>query len=550
MLVGREAELVACAEAAPGSPLELHGPDGIGKTTLLARVAHTAAPPPDGVVFIRARGYPAADLRSMLFGAFWDCAEPFVPAPGHLERWLGTRRALVVLDDVELEPAALRALVDAAPRCTFLIGSREARLRGRGRSVRLAGLGPDAAVVLLARALDRPLGAGEEGEAARALVRDLDGHPGRIVEAAALVRAGDAALEPALAALLGPGAPKVDTAPSVAPAELPALEVEFALSGLLGSWGRLLHEALPAARASEDEAHEAYLLHELGAHAAATDARDEAAKHFREALRLRDRLGDRAGARLSGANLRAIGAGEARPAAARARRVPRLTGRLQAPLPSPTRALLATAAVALSAAALALVLSTGADNAPPAPQPAPEASLRGPAPPAGARPQIRVESPRDGAVYGSTAQVKPVARYSCAAPAGARLRSCTAPVALGASLDTRTGSHTLTVTATNDDGKTNRVTARYTVDPVPPTIAVTAPPFGPGEPTTAHFTCRDALSGIDSCTATDAGGNAVRDGDQLPLAGSLTVTATDRAGNRVTRTVDYKPPPAPGDPVT
>jgi hypothetical protein len=595
MLVGREAELVACVEASPESPLEVHGPDGIGKTTLLARVAHTAAPPLDGVVFIRARGYPAADLRAMLFGAFWESDEPFVPALGDLGRWLGAKRALVVLDDVEVEPGELRTLLDAAPGCTFLLGSVEPALRGHGRSLRLDGLAPDAALVLLARALDRPLGAGEEGEAARALVGELGGHPARIVEAAALIRAGEAVLDSSLVRLLGPGAPKLDTAPVVGSAELPALEVEFALSGLLGSWGRLLREALPGARASGDEAHEAYVRHELGAHAAASGARDEAVQHFREAHRMRERLGDEDGMRLARANLRALGAREAgagrprvstgslrgparrlRPAAHRSTtavakppRTPGLGRRPAAagpkpsgtawlrrrpaaslPLPSPRRALLATAAVALIAATLALTLSGGSGERTDRAEPAPEASLRGPAPTPGARPSIRIDAPRDGVVYGSTAEVRPTARYSCAPPTGARLRSCTAPVDSGAALDTRPGPHTLTVTATDDDGRTSRATARYTVDPVPPTIAIAAPPFAPNEPTVADFACRDALSGIDSCTATDAGGNPVRDGDELPLTGSITVTATDRAGNTVTRTVDYKPPAAPGDPVT
>ena len=60
----------------------------------------------------------------------------------------------------------------------------------------------------------------------------------------------------------------------------------------------------------------------------------------------------------------------------------------------------------------------------------------------------------------------------------------------------------------------------------------------------------DGLSGVASCTATDAAGNPVPNGGAIPLTGSLTVAATDRAGNSVTRTVDYAAPPARGDPVT
>ncbi|MEA2351788.1 MAG: hypothetical protein QOJ14_202 [Thermoleophilaceae bacterium] len=402
MLVGRDAELVACAEASSASPLEFHGPAGIGKTTLLARVAHTAAALPDGVVFVIAAGKrPPEDLRRSLAG----------------------KRALVVLDDLGLEPAEVDALLDAAPLSTFLIGSRKPVLRGRGRSLRLDGLAPDAGVVLLARELDRPLEA-DEVDAARALVGALGGHPGRLVAVAAAVRTGRATLGELAA---------------TAPAPLS--------------------------------------------------------------------------------------------------RRPRLA------LPSLRTAVVAAAAVALVAVALALSAGPGDETAR-NPSPAPQASLATPAP-AATQPSIAIVVPRDGVVYGDTGEVVPRASYSCR-----EARSCAGPVASGAPLDTRTGTHEFTVTAVAEDGRTTRAVARYTVDPDPPSIRVESPPFQPGGPTAARFSCSDALSGIDSCVATDAGGNPIRDGDELPLTGSLTVTATDRAGNTTARTVDYRPPPAPGDPVT
>jgi RecA/RadA recombinase len=107
MLLGREAELVACAEAGPGRPLQVFGPAGIGKTTLLARVAATALAPADGVRFVGGAG------RSV--------GEPAGPLSDSL-------RALVVVDDVELGGDERESLFAAAPRCTFIVGSAERTL--------------------------------------------------------------------------------------------------------------------------------------------------------------------------------------------------------------------------------------------------------------------------------------------------------------------------------------------------------------------------------------------------------------------------------------
>ncbi len=90
------------------------------------------------------------------------------------------------------------------------------------------------------------------------------------------------------------------------------------------------------------------------------------------------------------------------------------------------------------------------------------------------------------------------------------------------------------------------VSARFTVDADDPVISVSVPqPAGllPGEylqgqRLIADFDCTDALSGIEDCDA------SVANGEQLPTDElgefEFTVTATDVAGNEVTRVVSYR----------
>jgi len=67
-----------------------------------------------------------------------------------------------------------------------------------------------------------------------------------------------------------------------------------AASRLWGVWGSLLAIALDAARRLGDEAQEAWALHQLGTRALCLGDTDEARRRLGEALRIRERIGDRA----------------------------------------------------------------------------------------------------------------------------------------------------------------------------------------------------------------------------------------------------------------
>jgi hypothetical protein len=159
-------------------------------------------------------------------------------------------------------------------------------------------------------------------------------------------------------------------------------------------------------------------------------------------------------------------------------------------------------------------------------------------------PVIDLRSPATGTSVALGEQV--IVDFSCSDAGGSGLAACEGSVANGAALDTSTlGPKTVTVTAR--DGAGNQATASATVDVVDraaPAIDIRTPAAGAsypeGEEVLADYSCSDEPngSGVASCVGD------VANGEVLDTSGvgarSFTVTATDVAGNSVSRTVAYE----------
>jgi hypothetical protein len=188
--VGRQVEVAAARAAAPGAPVEFHAGCGYGKSALLRHIAaqwtaHGSIP----VVHLRVRGYPAGDVRQAIVEALHPTDRRVRHTTQECARLLADSSATILLDDVTLDPAALKAVVDEMPGCTVVIGCDRPLLGPAGRSVALAGLPLDAARDLLCADLGRTLRDEERLDAER-LWAAVDGQPLHLRQAAALVRDG------------------------------------------------------------------------------------------------------------------------------------------------------------------------------------------------------------------------------------------------------------------------------------------------------------------------------------------------------------------------
>ncbi|MFJ4705037.1 AAA family ATPase [Streptomyces anulatus] len=155
--VGREADLEELESALRGhGVVQLWGPPGVGKSTLLRHAARSLEPGPDGVLFLDGAHREPEDLAQEIFEACYE-APGYAPTGPELRRLMTGIEVMVYVDDAELSPERLRLLADAAPDATFVFASRERSLLGESADLELRGLGRAAGLGLLERELRHPL---------------------------------------------------------------------------------------------------------------------------------------------------------------------------------------------------------------------------------------------------------------------------------------------------------------------------------------------------------------------------------------------------------
>jgi hypothetical protein len=168
--------------------LELYGEAGSGKTTLLEELAWTVTDSdyPDGVVFLSLNSHQVNDSLYDIWCAFYECSTPFKPMDAQLRIDLSPICALVLLDDLDLEPAALHRIMHMLPNCRCIVASPERRLWGEGSSIHISGLPMEDAIPLIEHGIGRSLSS-DECALAQALWHSTAGLPLRLQQSFAAV---------------------------------------------------------------------------------------------------------------------------------------------------------------------------------------------------------------------------------------------------------------------------------------------------------------------------------------------------------------------------
>ncbi|MFJ1704233.1 ATP-binding protein [Kitasatospora sp. NPDC088346] len=203
-LLDREADIAELlGQLAEGRSVRLVGQAGSGRSALLAAVADAAGGlAPDGVVRLGGHRRSADDLLQDLFAATHH-APGVRPDRRELAARLSEVGAVVVIDDVDLEESELDRLLGAAPDCAFLVSvppdGRPLQLGSRLRDHLVAGLSRGACLNLVSRLAGRQLDESERSWAVD-LWFESEGLPLRFVQAAALLRQRDVAVDALVAA--------------------------------------------------------------------------------------------------------------------------------------------------------------------------------------------------------------------------------------------------------------------------------------------------------------------------------------------------------------
>lgn len=185
---GQRAEsALLLAEARAGHAVAVEGSPGVGRSTLLRRVATDDAL--QSVAFLSEMRLSLDDAAQVLFDHFYHCDLPLRPTPAQARLLLQQVRATIVVDDIATDTA--RGLIDLAPNCGFVLAT-SSPVAGV-RSLTVGGLAADEARALFEHSLGRALRPDEQSDADR-LCMFAGNSPSRIVATAAMARASDQSL--------------------------------------------------------------------------------------------------------------------------------------------------------------------------------------------------------------------------------------------------------------------------------------------------------------------------------------------------------------------
>ena len=178
--------------ATKGGVAKVTGPAGMGKSLLLRNAAWQSWADvfSDGVVLENCSGLGPNDVIQRLYDAFYDTFSTselaYRPTENEIRNALATKRALIVLDEVDWRVEQLDKVLDVIPNCAVFVGCDNAG-SGTYQTIALQGLGRDHCIALFEHVMERPLNPSETSQA-NELFQSLEGHPLRLSQAAVGLR--------------------------------------------------------------------------------------------------------------------------------------------------------------------------------------------------------------------------------------------------------------------------------------------------------------------------------------------------------------------------
>jgi len=252
-LLDRDAELAAAIEGVgSGAPVQLYGESGSGRTSLLRELPQRLPSAPDeGAVYLPNAARPVEDVMQFLFEALFLSDAAVKPTEAQLRTYLRDARVLFELDDMDVPPQQVEALLNSLPSTSIVLASNDRSVPSDARAVLLRGLPEGAGVELFQRALGRAIAEEEHADVA-AICRAVEGRPLAITQAAALVRDSGQSVREALALV----EQRVRTTGKVTPVAALTAEERRVIGVLAGVEGAPIHpdhvEAIAGAPAATD----------------------------------------------------------------------------------------------------------------------------------------------------------------------------------------------------------------------------------------------------------------------------------------------------------
>jgi tetratricopeptide (TPR) repeat protein len=145
-LLDRDHECAACLSSEP-TIIKLFGESGIGKSTVLASLAHdlpNGQPSnfSDGVAYCGVQEFSFDEVLFEVWSLFYQASVSWTVRPSSAQQRLHLRdiSALLLLDDVSLSGNEIRSLYTALPRSTVILSAEDQEILGFGSSIPLSGL--------------------------------------------------------------------------------------------------------------------------------------------------------------------------------------------------------------------------------------------------------------------------------------------------------------------------------------------------------------------------------------------------------------------------